>query len=160
VIGLSQLMEGVELSCAESIIRQLVAQIYSAILLRKRCNMNQSPIPEPNLEPAKPRPGLIIFLVLATWILLVAGGYYAGKLYIDQSIAAVQQDNAVHMITIEQQIESLDAQIYEIQQALNNADQSWASSGTTQENLNQKIEALDKQLKSLEQSLNILREAP
>lgn len=126
--------------------------------------MNPTPIPEPvadpKSEPAKTRPVVIILLVLSVWILLVAGGYYVGKLYIDQSIAVIQQDNAVHMITIEQRLESLDTQINGIQQALSNADQSWSSSGSTQESLNQKIEALDKQLKSLEQSLAILREAP
>lgn len=118
------------------------------------------PVAEPKSEPTKTRPIVKIVLVLSVWILLVAGGYYVGKLYIDQSIAAIQQDNAVHMITIEQRLESLDTKINGIQQALSNADQSWASSGSTQESLNQKIEALDKQLKSLEQSLVILREAP
>lgn len=126
--------------------------------------MNTSPVPEASTEPTpkpnKYRPVLIILLTLVVWILLVAGGYYVGKLYIDQSIEAVRQNNAVHMITIEQRIDAMDAQITEIQQAINNTDQALANSGSTQENLNQKIEDLDEQLKELERSLNILKEAP
>ncbi len=126
--------------------------------------MNTSPVPEtltePVSKPTRSRPALVISLALVVWLMLVAGGYYVGKLYIDRSIEAVQQNNAVHMITIEQRIDSLDAQISEIKQAIINTDQTLADSGSTQENLNQKIEDLDKQLKDLEHSLNILKEAP
>jgi len=126
--------------------------------------MNTSSVPEPLNEPtSKPthsRPALIILLALVVWLMLVAGGYYVSKLYIDQSIEAVLQNNAVHMITIEQRIDSLDAQISEIKQAIINTDQTLANSGSTQENLNEKIEDLDKQLKDLEHSLTILKEAP
>ncbi len=125
--------------------------------------MNTTP-PEPLSEPvSKPinyRPALVISLALVVWLILVAGGYYVGKLYIDRSIEAVQQNNAVHMITIEQRIDSLDTQISEIEQAIIDTDQTLADSGSTQENLNEKIEDLDKQLKNLEDSLNILKEAP
>jgi len=123
-------------------------------------------LPETTAEPAyKPTPSratriILILLSIVLWMGLVAGGYYVGKLYIDRSIEAVQQNNAVHMITIEQRIDSLDTQLTEIQQAINNADQAWSNSGSTQENLNQKIEDLDKQLKALEHSLSILKEAP
>ncbi len=126
--------------------------------------MNTSPVPEPSSEPvSKPtnyRPALVISLALLVWLVLVAGGYYVGKLYIDRSMEAVQQNNAVHMVTIEQRIDSLDAQISEIKQAIINTDQTLADSGSTQENLNEKIEDLDEQLKDLERSLNILKEAP
>jgi peptidoglycan hydrolase CwlO-like protein len=111
-------------------------------------------------KPAKSRAALVILVGLAVWLLLVVGGYYVGKLYIDRSIETVQQNNALHMITIEQRIDSLDNQMSEIKQAIQNADQAWASSGSTQENLNQKIEDLNKQLKALEQSLKVLKEAP
>ncbi|NLO22081.1 MAG: hypothetical protein GX119_08795 [Syntrophomonadaceae bacterium] len=123
-------------------------------------------LPEPTAEPAaKPTPSraariILILLGIVLWIGLVAGGFYAGKLYIDRSIEAVQQNNAIHMITIEQRIDSLDTQLSEIKQAINDADQAWANSGSTQKNLNQKIEDLDKQLKALEHSLSILKEAP
>lgn len=126
--------------------------------------MNTSPVSEPNTEPvpkpAKSRTALVIFLSLVVWLMFIAGGYYVGKLYLDRSIQAVQQNNAVHMITIEQRIDSLDAQISEIKQAIINTDQTLASSGSTQENLNDKIEDLDQQLKDLERSLAILKEAP
>ncbi len=126
--------------------------------------MNTSPIDKPLAEPvSKPinyRPALLISLALLVWLILLAGGYYVGKVYIDQSIKTIQQNNAVHMITIEQQIDSLNAQIDEIKQAIIDTDQTLANSGSTQENLNQKIENLDKQLKDLEHSLAILKEAP
>ena len=48
-------------------------------------------------------------------------------------------------------------EIDQIQLALSNADQTLASSGTTQQNLNQKIQDLDKQLQLLAESLAILK---
>lgn len=126
--------------------------------------MNTSPVSEPLTErvskPANFRPARVILLGLVIWLMFIAGGYYVGKLYLDRSIEAVQQNNAVHMITIEQRIDSLDAQISEIKQAIINTDQTLADSGSTQENLNEKIENLDEQLQDLERSLAILKEAP
>lgn len=101
-----------------------------------------------------------VFLVLAAWVLLVIGGYYVGKLYIDRSIQSVHQTNAVHIQTMQNQLDSMAGAIEEIQLALSNADQTLATSGITQENLNKKIEALDKQLQLLAESLAVLKEAP
>jgi peptidoglycan hydrolase CwlO-like protein len=129
-------------------------------------NPSSVSLPEPTSEPAsKPTQSrapriVLVLLALVVWMLLVAGGFYVGKIYIDRSIEAVQQNNAVHMVTIEQRMDSMDTQLSEIQQAISDADQAWANSGSTQENLNQKIDDLDKQLKALEHSLNILKEAP
>jgi len=101
-----------------------------------------------------------VLAALAAWLLLVIGGYYVGKLYIDRSIQSVQQANAIHIQTMQNQLDSMASAIEEIELALSNADQALATSGTTQENLNQKIEALDKQLQLLAESLAVLKEAP
>ena len=101
-----------------------------------------------------------VIVALAAWVLLVIGGYYLGKLYIDRSIQSVQETNAVHIQTMQNQPDSMAGAIEEIQLALSNADQTLSSSSITQENLNKRIEALDKQLQLLSESLAILKEAP
>jgi len=101
-----------------------------------------------------------VIVALAAWVLLVIGGYYLGKLYIDRSIQSVQETNAVHIQTMQNQLDSMAGAIEEIQLALSNADQTLSSSSITQENLNKRIEALDKQLQLLSESLAILKEAP
>ena len=91
---------------------------------------------------------------------MIIGGYFAGKVYIDRSMAAVQQTNAVNVQTLQNRLDSMAGEIDQIQLALNNADQTLASSGSTQENLNQKIQELDNQLQLLAKSLAVLKEAP
>lgn len=134
--------------------------------LTERCDFlsqtqNPTQPPSPNLrEGATPRPHLVISIAAVLWILMILGGYYVGKLYIDRSIEAVQQTNAVHVQTMQNRLDSMAGEIDQIQLALNNADQTLASSGSTQENLNQKIKDLDNQLQLLAKSLAILKEAP
>ena len=111
--------------------------------------------------PARESNGIIFFsLIVAAWVLMVVGGFYAGKLYIDRCFETVQQTNAIHVQELENRMDSLAAEVDEIELALQDADQTLASSSSTQENLNQKIENLDQQLQQLAKSLNILKEAP
>jgi peptidoglycan hydrolase CwlO-like protein len=122
-------------------------------------NSDYPPSPKKR-EGSAPRPVTVISIAVIVWFLMVVGGYYVGKLYIDRSIEAVQQTNAVHVQTMQNQLDSMANEIDQIQLALSNADQTLASSGTTQQNLNQKIQDLDKQLQLLAESLAILKEAP
>lgn len=122
-------------------------------------SLNNPPSPKPRNNSA-PRPFCVISIAVAAWILIIIGGYYVGKLYIDRSIEAVQQTNAVNVQAMQIQLDSMSNEIYQIQLALSDADQTLSNSGTTQEALNQKIEELDKQLQALAESLAILKEAP
>lgn len=117
------------------------------------------PSPKPRDDSASPS-YLAISVVVVAWLLIIVGGYYVGKLYIDNSIEAAQQTNAVHVLAMQNQLDSMASEIDQIKMVLLNADQTLATSGTTQQNLNQKIEALDEQLQALAQSLAILKEAP
>ncbi|HHY08792.1 MAG TPA: hypothetical protein GX530_09840 [Corynebacteriales bacterium] len=127
--------------------------------MSKSSNTGTPPPPSPLPRESK-RHYLFISLIVAAWVLMVVGGFYAGKLYIDRCFETVQQTNAIHVQELENRMDSLAAEVDEIELALQDADQTLASSSSTQENLNQKIENLDQQLQQLAKSLNILKEAP
>ncbi|MBO8129493.1 MAG: hypothetical protein H0Z39_09900 [Peptococcaceae bacterium] len=103
---------------------------------------------------------LSFLLVLVLWGGLVYGGCYYAKQYIDRTIQDVQQTNAMNVRAIKDRLDTLAAKIQEIEDVLQQADQTLASSGSTQKELNKKIAELDRQLQELEKSLNILKEAP
>ncbi|WP_031515045.1 hypothetical protein [Desulfofalx alkaliphila] len=103
---------------------------------------------------------LPLVIAVVVWIAIVAGAGYFIKDYIDRSIQSVQQTNAMHVQTLEDRLSALGAEMEEIKYALQDTDQTLASSDSTQRVLNDKIEELDRQLKDLERSLNVLKEAP
>ncbi len=103
---------------------------------------------------------LIALLFVALWAGMVYGGYYYAKQYFDQSIQNVQQTNAVNVQMLEARLDTLSADLKEIENALRSAGLTLSNSDTTQKELNKKIEKLDKQLQELERSLKILKEAP
>lgn len=125
-------------------------------------SQTESPLSSPVKQRAgrTTQPQRLIIVAVFIWIFMIIGGYFAGKVYIDRSMAAVQQTNAVNVQTLQNRLDSMAGEIDQIQLALNNADQTLASSGSTQENLNQKIQELDNQLQLLAKSLAVLKEAP
>ncbi len=131
---------------------------------KERCDcVNRAETPHQDTSPQRPEKTITKWVVsIATfmWILVILGGFGIGKLYIDRSLEAVQQANAIHVQTLKDQLDSMAVDIDQIQVALNNADQTLSSSGSTQENLNKKIQDLDNQLQLLAKSLAILKEAP
>ena len=111
--------------------------------------------PHQDTSPQRPEKTITKWVVsIATfmWILVILGGFGIGKLYIDRSLEAVQQANAIHVQTLKDQLDSMAVDIDQIQVALNNTDQTLSSSGSTQENLNKKIQDLDNQLQLLAKS--------
>jgi len=137
--------------------------IYLAMERRDNLNQIESPTPIPpwgKPDPGRRGPVRLILAAACLWVLTVCGGYYIAKVYIDRSVEAVQQTNAVQVQAIENRLNSMASDIDQIRLALNNADRSIASSGSTQQNLNQRITDLDKQLQMLAKSLQILKEAP
>jgi len=101
-----------------------------------------------------------IALLFVVWVVLVAGGYYAAKVYFDQTVQKIQQANSMNVQALNERMEGLALEITELKALLNVADQSITTSGSLQKDLNERITLLDQQLKSLEQSLKILKEAP
>lgn len=105
-------------------------------------------------------PAFHYFILVALWVVLVFGGFYAAKVYFDRSIKSVQQTNAMNIQALEDRLNSLSADMKSIESALKDAGHSLSSSDSTQKELNRKIEDLDRQLRELEKSLKILKEAP
>ncbi len=103
---------------------------------------------------------IYILLFLLFWGGLVYGGFYLTKQYFDQTINNLQQTNALNMQEVNEKLAGLNNELYALQQAISNTDDTLSSSGDIQEELTEKIEILDEQLKALEKSLKILKEAP
>lgn len=101
-----------------------------------------------------------IVLVALVWLALVGGGGYLAKYYIDSSIQKVQQSNVVSMEELNERVTTLAQAVKELNNVLNNTDETLSSSGDIQKELNAKIEVLDQQLQVLEKSLATLKEAP
>lgn len=101
-----------------------------------------------------------ILLMVTLWFVLVFGGFYLAKQYIDQSFLTIQQTNAYNVQVLENRLDTLHRDMEDIKEALQGTDETISSSDSTQRMLNMKIEELDKQLKELERSLRILKEAP
>ncbi|NLW07241.1 MAG: hypothetical protein GX039_04580 [Clostridia bacterium] len=103
---------------------------------------------------------LLIVLVIICWGGIVYGAGYYAKQYIDSSIQAVQQTNALNVRALEDRLEELSNDMQEIKMALESTDQTISSSDSTQRELSNRITQLDQQLQELQRSLMILKEAP
>ena len=101
-----------------------------------------------------------IALMFVIWVVLVAGGYYAARVYFDQAVLKIQQSNSMNVQALNERMESIALEIKELKVLLNVADNAISTSGSLQKDLNERITLLDQQLKNLEQSLKILKEAP
>ena len=126
--------------------------------------MNQESVsvkePRADLENPVPKKGLPLFLTVFLWLALVCLGFYLAKEYIDNSLQIIQQNNAMSLKILEEQIEEMTEKVRQIEFALSEADDTLSSSSSTQEKLNEKIEELDQRLSELSASLEILKEAP
>lgn len=103
---------------------------------------------------------IYILLFFLIWGGLVYGGFYFTKQYFDRTINNLQQTNALNMQEVNEKLAGLNNELYALQQAISNTDETLLSSGDIQEELTEKIKILDEQLKALEKSLKILKEAP
>lgn len=101
-----------------------------------------------------------VFFFLLIWTVLIYGGFYFTKQYLDTALHNVQQTNIVNLMEVKERLDSLSGEMKALQNELINTDQTLSSSGNIQAQLNRKIELLDTQLKNLEKSLKILKEAP
>ena len=101
-----------------------------------------------------------IVLMFVLWVALVAGGFYAAKVYFDQAMLKIQQANSMNVQALNERMGSLALELKELKVLLNVADQAISTSGSLQRDLYERITLLDAQLKSLEESLKILKEAP
>ncbi len=101
-----------------------------------------------------------IVLVVFLWLALAGGGGFLAKHYIDSSIQKVQQTNVASIEELNERVTTLAQAVKELNNILNNTDQTLSSSGDIQKELNAKILLLDQQLQALEKSLKTLKEAP
>lgn len=102
----------------------------------------------------------LVVLSICIWGGVVYYGYTAAKSYIDTSINNVQQQNAMNLSEINEQVVQLKNEISELRISIEDTDSSISSTGTLQENIDKQLSALDTRLKELEKSLKILQEAP
>lgn len=103
---------------------------------------------------------LLILLCGAAWWQITLKGYEMAKAYIDQSVQAVRQENAVNVQELEGRIEVLGQEMAQLRESLDSAGSSISNSETVQERIDERLGNLDSQLKELEKSLKILKEAP
>lgn len=101
-----------------------------------------------------------IVLMIAFWGGLLYGAYYLVTDYIDRSVRTVQETNALHVQSLEERLDAIQAELGEVKDILADTDQILAGTDSTQEALTQRIEALDSQLEQLERSLEALRKSP
>lgn len=101
-----------------------------------------------------------IVLMIAFWGGLLYGAYYLVTDYIDRSVRTVQETNALHVQSLEERLDAIQAELGEVKDVLADTDQILAGTDSTQEALTQRIEALDSQLEQLERSLEALRKSP
>ncbi|SES85211.1 Clathrin-binding domain of Huntingtin-interacting protein 1 [Natronincola peptidivorans] len=103
---------------------------------------------------------LLFILSVGFWGAAVYYGYTYAKDYIDTSIHNVQQENAVSLHQLTEQIQQLNQEIAILRQSIEATDSTLSSSTSVQERIDSRLEELDHQLGVLERSLQILKEAP
>lgn len=103
---------------------------------------------------------LIVAICGVAWWQITLRGYEMSKAYIDQSIQAVRQDNAVNVQELQVRIDVLGQEMAALRESLDSAGSSISNSATVQERIDARLANLDKQLKDLENSLKVLKEAP
>lgn len=99
-------------------------------------------------------------VVVLLWCVLVFGGFYIGKVYLDKALHDIQQTNAMNIKNLDERIGTLTSEVQELKAILSNTDQVISNSGVLQADLNFKIQMLDQQLQDLQKSLQTLKEAP
>lgn len=103
---------------------------------------------------------LIFILSVGFWGAAAYYGYTYAKNYIDISIKNVQQENALNVQQLTDQISLLNQEIKNLRDSIEDADSSLSYSAKVQRRIDKKLEDLDEQLEELEKSLEILKEAP
>ena len=104
---------------------------------------------------------VVIFLIcISLWGGVVYYGYINAKSYIDTSIQNVQQQNAMNLSDINEQILLLQNEISELRGSIENTGISLSDTGSLQKSIDRQLDALDDRLRELEKSLKVLQEAP
>lgn len=101
-----------------------------------------------------------IVLIIVLWGGMVFGGFYTAKNYIDRAILKVQQTNAMNVQAINERLDTIAADMKNLENIVGTAGQSISSSGNIQKELVERIELFDQQIQELKRSLDILKEAP
>lgn len=101
-----------------------------------------------------------IVLIIILWSGMVFGGFYIAKNYIDRAILNVQQTNAMNVQAINERLDTIAADMKNLENIIGTAGQSISSSGNIQKELVERIELFDQQIQELKRSLDILKEAP
>lgn len=104
----------------------------------------------------------IIFSLLAIilWGAIVYFGYTYAKEYIDTSIQQVQQENALNVQQLTEEVQTLKLEVRNLTDSIISTGLTLSNSTSIQDQIDQRLEALDKNLKDLENSLRVLQEAP
>ncbi|AKL93788.1 hypothetical protein CACET_c02720 [Clostridium aceticum] len=103
---------------------------------------------------------LIIFFSISLWGFVVYYGYTYAKDYIDTTIRNVQQENAMNIQQLSEEVHTLKQEIVNLIQSLESTDSTLSDSASLQIRIDRRLEILDQNLKELEKSLKILKEAP
>lgn len=103
---------------------------------------------------------LLAVLCIVIWVSVVYFGYTTAKSYIDTSIKNVQQQNAMNLDNVNEQILQLKNEIKELRLSMDETDDSLSDTSSLQEDIDDQLDELDERLDDLEKSLKILQEAP
>ncbi|MDK2920202.1 MAG: hypothetical protein PWQ37_2935 [Candidatus Petromonas sp.] len=110
---------------------------------------------------------LLFIISIGLWGTIVYYGYINAKAYIDDSINRIEQNNAMavqqlkeEMKIINSEIKRLRSEIKDLKEEVRDADSTLTNSNDIQEGIDKKLKYLDDKLKDLQESLDILKEAP
>ncbi|NMA02485.1 MAG: hypothetical protein GX923_07970 [Clostridia bacterium] len=104
---------------------------------------------------------IIISLVgIILWGAIVYFGYTYAKDYIDTSIKQVQQENALNIQQLTEEVQTLKLEVRNLTDSIISTGLTLSNSTSIQDQIEQRLEVLDKSLQDLENSLRILQEAP
>ena len=94
------------------------------------------------------------------WGAIVYFGYTYAKDYIDTSIKQVQQENALNIQQLTEEVQTLKLEVRNLTDSIISTGLTLSNSTSIQDQIEQRLEVLDKSLQDLENSLRILQEAP
>ena len=103
---------------------------------------------------------ILSLLGIILWGAIVYFGYTYAKEYIDTSIKQVQQENALNVQQLTEEVQTLKLEVRNLTDSIISTGLTLSNSTSIQDQIDQRLEVLDKSLKELENSLKILQEAP
>lgn len=99
-------------------------------------------------------------LLVGLWFGMVYFGYIYAKAYLDTAINNIQQENAMNMKEIKEEISILSSETRNLRASMEDAGLVISNTSDVQSRIDDKLLELETHLQQLEKSLTTLQEAP